>query len=96
MRLDSAFSFQFSQILILLMVQASNNAANGKKTTKVNSISYWLSLGQLKTNVFFFSAFKMHSLLQKNLFHGTYRLRRLATFSFCITDTKNPPLIGRV
>ncbi len=89
MCLDSAFSFQFSPILILFMAQASNNAANWKRTTKVNSISYCLSLAQLKTNAPFFIAFRMHSLLHESLFYGTYRLRRRTTFGFCITDTKN-------
>ncbi len=96
MCLDDGFSFRFGQILILFMVQASNNAANWKRTTKVNSISYWLSLAQLKANVYFISAFRMHSLLHKSLFHGTYRLRRLTTFGFRITDTENQSLIGRV
>ncbi len=65
-------SFQFIQILILLMVQATNNAANRRRTTKVNAISYWLSLAQLKTNTAFFIALGMHSLSHKSLFHGTY------------------------
>ncbi len=59
------------------MVQASNNAADGKKTTKVNSISYWLSVAQLK-QMLFSIAFGMHSLLRKNVFYGTYRLQRFA------------------
>ncbi len=78
------------------MVQASNIAANRKRTTKMNSISYWLSLAQLNTNVFFLSALRMHSLLHERLFHGTYRLRRLTSFGFRITDTKDQSLIGRV
>ncbi len=94
MCLDSAFSFQYSPILILLMVRASNNAANWKITTKVNSISYWLSLAQLKPNATFFIAFRMHSLSHKSLFHDTSRFRWLTTFGFCITDTKNQSLIG--
>ncbi len=64
------------------MVQATNNAANWKRTTKVNSISYWLSLAEFKTNAAFFIAFRMHSLSHKSLFHGTYRLRRLTAFGF--------------
>ncbi len=82
MCLDSAISFQFSQMLILLMVQASTNAANWKRRSKVNSISYWLSLAQLKTNVAFFIALRMHSLSHESLFHCTHRLRRLTAFGF--------------
>ncbi len=95
MCLDCVFSFQLSPILILFMVQALTNAANGKRTAKVNSISYWLSLAQLKTNAPFFIAFRMHSLLHTSLCHGTYRLRRLTTFGCFITDTKSQSLIGR-
>ncbi len=93
---DITFSFQFGQISIPFMVQTSNNAANWKRTTKVNSISYWLSPAQLETDVFFFCALRMHSLLHKSLFHGAYRLQRLTTFGFRITDTKNRFLVGRV
>ncbi len=59
----------------------------------MNSISYWLSLAQLTTNATFFIAFRMHSLSHKSLSHSTYRLRRLTTFGFRITDTKNQSLI---
>ncbi len=89
--LDNAILFQFSQMLILLMVQASNNAANWKIMTKVNSISYWLSLAQLKTNAAFFFAFRMHSLSHKSLFHGSYRLRRLTAFLFVSLIPKTNP-----
>ncbi len=82
MCLDSAFFFPFSPILILFIVQALHNAADWKRTTKVNSISHWLSQAQLKTKAPFFIAFRMHSLLHKSLFHGTYRLRRLTAFRF--------------
>ncbi len=37
----------------------------------MNSISYWLSLAQLKTNATFLIAFRMHSLSHKILFHDT-------------------------
>ncbi len=67
MCLDSAFSFQCGDIVIIFMVQASNIAVRCKGTTKGNSISYWLSLAQLKANVFFRSAFRMHVLLHKSL-----------------------------
>ncbi len=91
MRLDSAFSFHYSPMLILLMVRASNNAANRKRMTTVNSISYWLSLAQLKINATCFIAFRMHSLSHKSLFHGTYRLRRLTAFGFVSLIPKTNP-----
>ncbi len=50
----------------------------------------------LKTNAAFFIALRMPSLSHKILFHGTYRLRRLTTFGFRLTDTKKQSLIGRV
>ncbi len=96
MCLASAFFFHFSPSVCRFIVQASDNAANWKRTIKVKSSSYWLSLTQLKTNVSFFSAFRKHSLLHESLFHDTYRLRRLTSFGFRITDTKNQSLIGRV
>ncbi len=62
----------------------------------MNSLSYWLSLAQVKTNAAFFIAFRMRSLSHNSLFHGIYRFRQLTEFGFYITDTKNQSLIGRV
>ncbi len=57
MCLWSAIFIQFSPIPIHFKVQASNNAVNGKKATKVDPISYWLSLAQVKMNAYFSIAF---------------------------------------
>ncbi len=57
-----AFCFQFSRNVILLMFQVSNDTANRKRMTKVNSISNWLSLAQVTMNVPFFILLRIHSL----------------------------------
>ncbi len=93
--LDSTFSFQFDHISILFTVQASNNAANWKSTTKVNWISYWLSLANIKTNDPFFIDFWMQLPYHKSSFRDTYRFRQVITFGFCIADIDNQSRIGR-